>query len=164
MRRIFEWFFVACVCLFLIAVSLPNFTSCGGDGRPSSVKANAHTIQTMVETYAVDWKGEYPNNINNLKLEASKNAVNKYWKELQNPYTKLTGKGNAYDDFDKKLLEKEDGWFFNRSPNKGKAGCVYYYPIFDKTGKIFKYYIYASGKDGFWLTDNGTSFFALTNS
>lgn len=46
------------------------------------VKANAHTLQTMVETYAVDTNGDYPADLDVLKKEAEAQG---YWRSLTNP-------------------------------------------------------------------------------
>ena len=51
----------------------------------SRIKANMHTLQTMIETYAIDYKGKYPRNIEELKKDADLPYKN-YWKELWNPY------------------------------------------------------------------------------
>lgn len=51
----------------------------------SNQKENLHTIQTIVETFAVDHKGIYPKNFQVLEKEAKKM---KYWTELRNPYNK----------------------------------------------------------------------------
>jgi type II secretory pathway pseudopilin PulG len=42
----------------LVAIALPNFIAAQDRAKLSSVKANMHTVQTMLETYAVDW-GEF---------------------------------------------------------------------------------------------------------
>lgn len=47
----------------LVAIALPNFVGAQDRAKISSVKANAHTLQTAVETYAVDWGGTYPNSV-----------------------------------------------------------------------------------------------------
>src|SRR5690606_10094262 len=64
----------------------------------SSTKANMHTFQTMVETYAVDWGGYYPDSVAALKNEAQ-NVDYPYWKELMNPFSDQSGEGKAYLDY-----------------------------------------------------------------
>lgn len=67
----------------LVAIALPNFISAQDRAKISSVKANMHTAQTTLETYAVDWGGLYPTGVTALKTEAD---AKKYWKELKNPF------------------------------------------------------------------------------
>lgn len=67
----------------LVAIALPNFISAQDRAKISSVKANLHTVQTMLETYSVDWSGQYPPNTAMLDQEARNK---KYNKELKNPF------------------------------------------------------------------------------
>ena len=67
----------------LVAIALPNFIAAQDRAKVSSVKANAHTLQTVLETYAVDWGGQYGSNLNNNKSEASGKG---YWKDYKNPF------------------------------------------------------------------------------
>jgi len=48
----------------LAAIALPNFIGAQEKARNSSVKANMHTAQIAVESYAVDHNGMYPKAIN----------------------------------------------------------------------------------------------------
>ncbi len=68
----------------LVAIALPNFISAQDRAKLSSVKANMHTVQTVAETYAVDWGGTYPNLVSVLRTEA---IAKKYWKFFRNPFT-----------------------------------------------------------------------------
>ena len=47
----------------LVAIALPNFIGAQDRAKISSVKANMHTVQTMLETYGVDWGGTYPTTV-----------------------------------------------------------------------------------------------------
>lgn len=67
----------------LVAIALPNFISAQDRAKISSVKSNLHTVQTMLETYSVDWSGQYPPNTAMLDQEAK---AKKYNKELKNPF------------------------------------------------------------------------------
>ena len=67
----------------LVAIALPNFISAQDRAKISSVKANLHTVQTTLETYAVDWNGQYPVN---TTLLVSESVAKKYAKELKNPF------------------------------------------------------------------------------
>ena len=63
--------------------------------RQHAVKANMHTFQTMVETYAVDWGGVYPANLSELLREAQ---AKRYEKSFSNPYTKQVGPQKSIAD------------------------------------------------------------------
>lgn len=69
-----------------------------GNQETPSVPASMHVFQTMIETYAVDWGGVYPNSVAELRAEATAGTA-PYWKELKNPLTGETGEGKAYLDF-----------------------------------------------------------------
>jgi len=91
-----------------------------------SVKANMYTMQTMVETYAVDWEGLYPTSISILRQEAQ-NSKKQYWKEMTNPYMASHQVKTANLDMGHKPL----------------PGVVVYSAIPDtRTGKITAYRIY----------------------
>lgn len=49
----------------------------------NKVRSNMHTIQTTLETYAVDWGGVYPSNAEGLIQEAKNKQ---YWSNLKNPF------------------------------------------------------------------------------
>ncbi|MFN8576504.1 MAG: hypothetical protein U0354_06580 [Candidatus Sericytochromatia bacterium] len=67
----------------------------------SSVKANMHRLQTMVETHGVEWKELYPNNIEDLKIEAEKiTKFGGYWKEFKNPFTGKIGINGSLIDYE----------------------------------------------------------------
>ena len=120
----------------------------------SSVKANMHTLQTMVETYAVDFGGKYPRNITELKNEAQKLS---YWKDLANPFTKNTGIGK-----DGSLLDY--GVYQSYKPHPEFKGLVIYQPIWKgKEGGYVNYKIYGCSADGTLIQDKGTVFL-LTNT
>lgn len=142
-----RFFIVSLLVVFIIFMSLPNFISDGGRSKVSSVKANAHTLQTMLETYAVDFKGIYPPNIKALEIEAKKN-VNPYWKELKNPFNANTN--TALDNFNE-LSKKVDG-------------TVLYVPVINKNYEVVKYFIYGVDKNGKSLKEKGNEIFYLTNS
>jgi prepilin-type N-terminal cleavage/methylation domain-containing protein len=67
----------------LVAIALPNFIGATDRARLASVKANAHTVQAMVETYSVDNNNRYPLNVARLESEARSAG---YWKTLSNPF------------------------------------------------------------------------------
>lgn len=113
-------------------VSIPGeMLSAQNRAKVSSVKANMHTLQTMVETYAVDWGGEYPATLQQLHQEALKHD---YWKDFTNPFNSEEG------------IDKSMGASANYKPGTGQAGLVFYEPVKEKDQPITTYRIY--GTDG----------------
>lgn len=74
----------------VIGTPLPSQSQVLSREKISSVKSNMHTLQMMVETYAVDWGGTYPENLGVLYEEASAKS---YWKPFHNPFTNKEGIG-----------------------------------------------------------------------
>lgn len=58
-----------------------------------SVKGNMRTLQVMLETYAADWQGRYPDSLEQLKAEATQPKLI-YWKDFSNPVTAARGIGS----------------------------------------------------------------------
>jgi hypothetical protein len=140
-----------------------NFTEAQTRAKVSSVKANMHTIQTLVETHAVDWTGLYPNNIEDLKKEAQKPSVSgAYWKDLKNPMTEKTGlgKGGSIINYSSYISHKAD--------LSTLKGMVIYQPLKCKVNKSSKktlcesYKIYGTDEKGLKIKDKGKDFY-LTN-
>lgn len=77
---------------------LAEFAKEGSDPLSSSTKANAHTLQTIVETYGVDWAGMYPKDIATLQKEASAEGRD-YWKDVTNPITGESGMNQSIADY-----------------------------------------------------------------
>lgn len=67
-----------------------NFGKAQERAKESMVKANMHTLQTVVETYAIDNEGSYID-LGLLQKEATAKA---YWKPLKNPFTSKTALGS----------------------------------------------------------------------
>ena len=129
------------ILLALVVLPQHEYQSERGS-RPVSIKSNMHTLQTLLETYAVDWGGEFPVDLKALETEA-KMAKNPYWKEISDP----NGKSPL-------LLPGEPVRPFG----------LEYQPIIQaKTKQIMGYWIYGYDKTGKRLKQNGM-FFALTNS
>lgn len=72
----------------LVAIALPNFVGAQDRAKISSIKSNAHTLQVTVETYAVDWGGNYPNSIPAIENQDG-------YKIFQNPITGFEGAANV---------------------------------------------------------------------
>lgn len=84
---------------FLALLIYPNVVSYHKHPHPlPSTRANMYTLQTAVETYAVDWGGLYPENVRVLYQEASQGSPTPYWKEFENPYTGSQGYQQAFAD------------------------------------------------------------------
>lgn len=76
---------IVCMILgVLVAIAIPNFAQAVERSRIASVKANGHTLQTVVESYAIDHT-HYPGSAD--ELEAFE-----LYKTFENPFTGLKGK------------------------------------------------------------------------
>lgn len=124
---------------FLLAILMPGFVPNETRAKISSVKANMHSFQTMLETYAVDNNGFYPKDTKELELNAKKNN---YWKELKNPYK--NDKTNLDLNNSISALEKTLKCISFFDTYDIPAGVVLYNPIFDNHKKITKYYLYGT--------------------
>ncbi|MFN4150067.1 MAG: type II secretion system protein [Candidatus Sericytochromatia bacterium] len=138
----------------LVAIALPNFIAAQDRAKISSVKANMHTLQTVLETYAVDWGGTYATNTVNLKTEA--NGTGKtYWKEFKNPFSNAAGPSVSYVT-----------WTTAINATTGvSTGLVPGIVAYDPSGSpITKYYLYGGSKDSATaIVDKGATFY-LTNN
>ncbi len=134
----FSFVFILCNGI-LILVLLPNNNSRKDRAKVSSVKANMHLFQTLVETYAVDHQS-YPENVRSLRQEAS--GPYAYWKEFDNPFTAEWGEGKAY-------------------LNEGSAampGAVSYQPLAFTHGKYLAYVIYGYDQQGRYVLNHQQPF------
>lgn len=111
------------------------------DEIKKQLKANIHTFQVMLETYAVIYKGIYPENISALIKDAKNNPP--YYKNLKNPFG-----------------EKLDGLVDKKSNIKG---AVVYEPIKDSKGNITIYKIFGNDKTGHHLKNDSGEDFCLSN-
>jgi type II secretion system protein G len=68
----------------LVAIALPNFIGAQDRAKLSSVKANMHSFQTLIETYGVDWGGVYPTSYASIQTEA---VAGNYNKNYTNPFS-----------------------------------------------------------------------------
>ena len=135
--------------IFLCVVIIRECNSGGHTRSPiSSVKANMHTLQTTVETYAADYKGIYPENIMQLYRDAINKEKN-YWKGFYNPFTHEPGI----------TLESVMDFKFYE-PIENYKGFVLYDPVGIPP---VKYYIYGTDSKGELIKDKGR-IFTLTNS
>lgn len=135
----------------LVAIALPNYFASQDRAKISSVKANMHTFQTIVESYAIDFGGVYASSVASLR-DAGSQAGREYWKEFPNPFTGLKGQDKAYADVS--LMP---------APDPANAGLVLYDPGTDGTTRpIIKYFIYGMDKSGSLILDKGDAHY-LTN-
>lgn len=142
----YNWWIVAMTGWVMVGgvglgIAMPH--SAGSCSSPLTPKAYMHTLQTIAETYAVDWGGQYAPSVQVLEQEARKPG-REYWKTWKNSYTEYEGYGKSYaNEWDPK-----------------SEGLVTYEPI----GPAYtKYYIYGYDKKGQRIQNKGKDFF-LTNS
>lgn len=162
--------------LLLFLLMLPHFIGADSRAKISSVKANMHSFQTMVETYGVDNDGVYPKDVQTLKQAADVQTpeASAYWKDFSNPYTNQQGQGLSYanlQDFLPKGVAPQDFSPENSPQHWQFAGLQFKNPerlrysgmvLYLRTGPRH-YAIYGSSKDGSLIQDKGQSFY-LTNS
>lgn len=149
----------------LVAIALPNFIGAQDRAKVASVKGNMHTVQTMIETYGVDWGGAYPTAYDQLRNEAINRA---YAKDFVNPFSGRTvSLQNNIDCL--RLAETITGTFAPTSYNDasvyggpGGAGCAGQV-IYRRAVQGGLYAIYGLDKAGIWIQDKG-KVFELTNS
>ena len=153
--------------------------ACQDRAKSSSIKANMHTFQTALETYAVDWGGRYPQNVQELFKESTRY---KYWKDFQNPIDATSGYGSAYIDHRELLIRLKQ----EKQERERQRKAVIQLPavimgiqvreikdendgflpgivIYDVNADQATYYIYSMNPDGQWMTDRGQPF-VLTNA
>ena len=119
------------------------------DRQRSEIIANMHTLQTFVETYAVDWNAQFPADLQALEVEASQPG-RAYWKTLTNPVTLGTS-------FEQVYLSHTP------QPAAGDSGKLIYLPLADGQGKNLSYRIYGVDHRGRLLSKNG-NILVLSNS
>lgn len=143
--------------------SAPNSIGFDCGHYNSSVKANMHTVQTMLETYGVDWGGTYPATFQQLEKEA-RTASNPYWKDFFQPYTDFP-KQPAYTHFNPKLG-------LPRRPKPIVLAGIYCWPasnlppekryppgrVIFTTLSLTQYFLYGTNRDGYIIEDNKEPF------
>lgn len=123
------------------------------DGKPYSftlvekTRENVHKVQTLLETYAVDWAGLYPETTEKLEQEAKSKM---YWNNFRNPFAEFETISNTlpasmnYSDYQqaKTTLNYKGITLQNKSDLKG---IVLYdpYKTSSNSNEITKYYLYA---------------------
>lgn len=155
----------------LVEFMLPNFFTVEDRSKVSSVKANMHTFQTIVETYAVDWGGVYSASPQAIKFEATQ-AGRDYWKDFTNPCTGKSGYQLSYQEYGKWPLTPAFieiiGIRFYRAlpanlPPERDSRCKVLYQVNPADGPIVYYQIYGTTPEGTLLRDREKEFF-LSNS
>lgn len=79
---------VAKEILTLIGINPEKLKEKTNEAKLSSLKSNMHKFQTMLETYAVDWGGLYPDTSEILLSEAK---TKNYSREMRNPFNEYNG-------------------------------------------------------------------------
>jgi prepilin-type N-terminal cleavage/methylation domain-containing protein len=123
----------------LVAIAVPNYIGSTDRARLANVKANAHTIQLMVETYGTDFKNQYPPDVAGLKAAAQSSG---YWKDITNP------------------LDETQTALIDYSGTFSVGGAVGY--EMSDPGQL-KYFLYCSDRQKQPITVNG-QVHVLTNS
>jgi hypothetical protein len=154
---------------------LPDVLGTYSCDKATSLKANMHTFQVALETYAFENGGKYPES----SLELSKLAKQgHYWKDFVNPYQGMSGYNKSYRNVSQSELIaihtknassiKTSFWYkldllgvrlWEDTRYYHLGGQVLYYPITDK-----KYLIYgARNRDTHLMYDRHQAF-VLSNS
>jgi hypothetical protein len=127
-----------------------------------------HTVQTMLETYGVDWGGSYPATFKQLEKEARR-ASNPYWKEFRQPFYDFASQP-AQTDFNPKVgiprRPKPIVWagiYFGSAPDlppdrRYPPGQV----IFEAFSET-QYFIYGSDREGYIIEEKKAPY-VLSNS
>ncbi len=158
-----------CLTFFLLPIFFMAKAWACDCSKLSSVKANMHTLQNMVETYAVQNKGRYPKDVLELRRAATLTG-HEYWKEFTNPFTGRSGFDKTY----KPLPKVESHSEFWGKPENGAPWMPYrdvlgvrvYHQIFgfypDYGGVVIyapssstQYHIYGMAGNSNFLTDKG---------
>lgn len=145
-----ELMMVIVIIGILVAIALPNYIGSQNRAKVSSVKSNMHTLQTTIETYAVEWDGRYADTLAALNTEATQ-AGRQYWKDFVNPITGVSGLNATYRDLS-----------VMPPANPANAGFTLYNPTVNGTRPITTYFVYGLDKNGSPILDRGQDFY-LTN-
>lgn len=129
------------------AIALPGFMGAKTRALESSTKANMHTLQTIVETYGVDFGGSYPADLDTLFQEAEDGD---YGFPLKNHIDPSLPAALSLKDY----LSRDDF----------PAGVVIYDPVeTEPEESIVRYRIYGTDQQGRLLTYRDGQAFILTN-
>ncbi len=175
-------YFLLCAIAFSFWWGSSQHLSCACQDRSktSSIRANMHTFQTTLETYAVDWGGVYPRN---AKALAKESTEGNYWKDFKNPVHTRSGYGYSYIDREellvrlrskkkkvrKRILTSKFQWpkvFMGVQIVKERSQGHKLLPgivIYDVNEDRTTYFIYSMNPDGKLMTDRGQPF-VLSNS
>jgi len=156
-KHLWTYFLLFSLCLSSDALA------CSCRAPISSVKANMHTWQTMLETYAIDHK-RYPASVEDLR-SASQAASSPYWKNATNPFMRRQGILDAYMNLSDYTDPPQNNTYIwglriylgplHAESNKGMVVYEYVNPLL--------YYIYGTDKHGMFLKDRGREF-VLSNA
>lgn len=162
---------VVVIFAILIAISVPNYLSAQERAKTANIKSNMQTVQTMVESYSVDWYGEVPQDMVALEKEAKKEgyvfsndsekATAIYWKSFNNPYATSSSDASRprFVTVTNPVFDAKG----NLSASQAPVGSVVYIPS-TLSGKFVYYTIYgAEKKPGTLVIEDGRQYF-LTNN
>lgn len=106
----------------LVSIALPNFVAARDRAKISQIKSNGKTLQTMVETYNVDY-GQYPSKMIEITSHES-------YKILKNPFTGFEGVADA---------NGKGAWRTNNDGALGETGVTTGYSDKDKSKGLIIY-------------------------
>ncbi len=115
------------------------------NSRLNQIKDNMHSLEIMVETYALDRGGVYAADLTHLEADAKKRD---YWRNMTNPYQPDAPAMKLYQDY---------------KPGPESAGLVLYAPEADAEGYLSRYQIYGTDSQGQLIQEKG-QVLTLTNS
>ena len=138
---------IAFITLLVISISFNAYSETQKNNESDKLKNNMKTLQLMLEYYAVDNGGKYPENLDLLYKDATNNKNGTkppYWTEIENPYTKKSGIG-----FDKALMPYNDFLNIRKKENIDCRGVVFYEFIQNNSDLTkTKYIIYNCNQNG----------------
>lgn len=160
-----KWFLRA--GLFFLFISSAQPSGACDCARISGVKANMHTMQTMLEIFAVEYH-YYPASVRELEFHGRTDA-NRYWRDFANPFTSNIGYLKSFADYHnmtdyESILSDQYAEIFgfrflilNRDLSDTIKGLVLYKRISKQ-----KYILYGVDKSGSLLKDK-SRIFVLSN-
>lgn len=158
--------------IFYISKTTGSINPWSVTATDSSIKANMHTLQTTLETYAVDWGGRYPQTIELLKQDA---IAKRYWREINNPFRYYDSPPPFLPEYMNLSEYQQAKTTLNYKGNNlsdvsDLKGLVLYNPIPETTNSpnITSYELYGVDISGNYLTndykDMNSTPFVITNN
>lgn len=154
MRRIVFYAVSLAVIAVLTWLAVPNFVGAGGPCSGAfawAVRRNMSDLQTLLETYALDWQGYYPHSLEALMAEAQSGH---YARDLQHP-----------SDVSCRPLpngEAKRSWQLHRGMPLSQSQRHHRGTVYVELVSPTRYYLYGTDYDGNLLSQEGKTL-VLTN-